>query len=54
MHPFKIWRQIGTTKNKEAIYKNLDTGELAVEKDHMYLVEPTKEELKVIKCKMDG
>ena len=42
---YQIWRQIGETERGEAIFKNLDTGEIAVEKDNTYLVEPTKEDM---------
>lgn len=33
------WRKIGENERGEAIYRNIKTGKLAVEKDFMYLVE---------------
>jgi len=43
---YKVWKQIGETERGEAIFKNSDTGEIAVEKDYTYLVEPTEKDLK--------
>jgi len=43
MSKYNFWRQIGENKKGEAIYRNLETGEVAVEKNHMYLVEARHE-----------
>lgn len=43
----RIWQEVGRTKKGEAVYRSV-AGNLAVEKDHDFLCEPTKRELEEI------
>jgi len=43
---FKPYRQIGRTGKGEPVVKNLDTGEIFIEKDWERLVKSSKEDLK--------
>ena len=41
----KVWKQIGRTACGKAIFENIETGEIGIEKDFMCLVKPQPEEL---------
>ena len=42
--PFK-WEKVGQTSQGEAVYKNVKTGEMYVERDYLYLEPATEWEL---------
>ena len=42
---YRFYREVGRTNQGEAIFKDLLTGKLLIEKDHSYLVSPSPGEL---------